>query len=241
MIKIVSFFSLVMAMVLASTAGYSATINCERTTSDSKGYSTFAAFESWWPKNINLDGNDFKEAGAGSKAMVYKNTGGEKRTGNQFTRILRLLPNNLLIGSVKPFGNYQSVTNIRYKCDINSNELRVKLAEGGAAPSAPSTAAKGCFGGNLAVCDTEFICQKATSTRSGSREWETTGTWEKYVKEAKSRGLKCDVNLSTSSPSSATPTSSSSKIDKAKATCTDLGFTAGTEKHGECVLKVMDN
>lgn len=35
--------------------------------------------------------------------------------------------------------------------------------------------------------------------------------------------------------------SSSSKIDKAKSICTELGFTAGTEKHGECVLKVMDN
>ena len=34
---------------------------------------------------------------------------------------------------------------------------------------------------------------------------------------------------------------STSKLDKAKSTCTDLGFTAGTEKHGECVLRVMDN
>ena len=34
---------------------------------------------------------------------------------------------------------------------------------------------------------------------------------------------------------------STSKLDKAKSTCTDLGFTAGTEKHGECVLKMMDN
>jgi hypothetical protein len=147
----------------------------------------------------------------------------------------------LLIGSVKPFGNYAPVDNIRYKCDINSNELRVKLAEGGAAPSAPSTAAKGCFDGNIAVCDNEFICQKATSTRSGSREWETTRTWEKYVKEAKSRGLKCDVNSSTSSSSPSSSTSSPSKLDKAKSTCTELGFTAGTEKHGECVLKMMDN
>jgi hypothetical protein len=78
MIKVAFFVSVVMTMVLASTASYSATVNCERTTSSSQGYSTFEAFESWWPKNIDLDGNDFKEAGAGSKAMVYKNTGGEK-------------------------------------------------------------------------------------------------------------------------------------------------------------------
>ena len=237
MIKVVYFVSVVMTMVLASTASYSATVNCERPTSSSQGYSTFAAFESWWPKNLNLDGNDFKEAGAGSKAMIYENTGGEKASGNHFTRKFWLLPNNLLIGAVKPFGNYASVSNIRYKCDINSNELRVKLAEGGATPSAPSTAAKGCSGKNLEVCDNEFICQKATSTRSGSREWETTRTWKKYVKEAKSRRLKCDVNLSTSSSNSAPP---SSKVDNAKAFCTDIGFTAGTEKFGECVLKMMD-
>ena len=35
--------------------------------------------------------------------------------------------------------------------------------------------------------------------------------------------------------------SPSSKLDKAKSTCTELGFTLGTEKHGECVLKMMDN
>ena len=42
---------------------------------------------------------------------------------------------------------------------------------------------------------------------------------------------------------SSTPTTSnsSSKLDKAKSTCTELGFTLGTEKHGECVLKMMDN
>ena len=45
--------------------------------------------------------------------------------------------------------------------------------------------------------------------------------------------------LPTSSLSSKSP--SSSKIDKAKSTCKELGFTAGTEKHGECVLKMMDN
>ena len=171
MVKVAFFFSGVVTMVVASTASYSATINCERTTNDFRGYNTFEAFESWWPKNLNLDGNDFKEAGAGSKAMVYKKTGGEKTSGNHFTRKFRLLPNNLMIGAVKPFGNYASVTNIRYKCDINSNELRVKLAEGGATPS--------------------------------------------------------------------TAVSSSSKMDKAKSTCTDLGFSDGTEKHGECVLKLF--
>ena len=44
-------------------------------------------------------------------------------------------------------------------------------------------------------------------------------------------------NASSTSSSS----TSTSKLDKAKSTCTDLGFSAGTEKHGECVLKLLGN
>ena len=47
------------------------------------------------------------------------------------------------------------------------------------------------------------------------------------------------TKYNASSTSSSSP--STSKLDKAKSTCTELGFTAGTEKHGECVLKMMDN
>ena len=35
-------------------------------------------------------------------------------------------------------------------------------------------------------------------------------------------------------------TGTNMNIDKAKSTCTELGFQSGTEKHGECVLKLMD-
>ena len=42
------------------------------------------------------------------------------------------------------------------------------------------------------------------------------------------------------SSTSSTTASSSSQLDKAKSTCKDIGFTAGTEKFGECVLKIMD-
>jgi hypothetical protein len=47
------------------------------------------------------------------------------------------------------------------------------------------------------------------------------------------------TKYNASSTSSSFP--STSKLEKAKSTCTELGFTAGTEKHGECVLKMMDN
>ena len=55
-----------------------------------------------------------------------------------------------------------------------------------------------------------------------------SGTCKKYAAK-KNKALK------------PTTTTSTSKLDKAKSTCTDIGFTAGTEKFGECVLKMMDN
>tara|TARA_B100001093_G_scaffold514860_1_gene589872 strand:+ start:1911 stop:2285 length:375 start_codon:yes stop_codon:yes gene_type:complete len=110
--------------------------------------------------------------------------------------------------------------------------------------STPSTAGEGCFDGNLEVCEDDFICQKATSALTGSREWETTRTWASYVKEANRRDLSCGVSeassQSSTSSSTSSTTSSSSKADNAKAFCKDIGFTAGTEKFGECVLKMMD-
>ena len=36
-------------------------------------------------------------------------------------------------------------------------------------------------------------------------------------------------------------TANLSKLDKAKSTCAEIGFTAGTKDYGECVLKMLDN
>ena len=44
----------------------------------------------------------------------------------------------------------------------------------------------------------------------------------------------------TTQSSTPSTTSTLSKADKSKAFCKDIGFTAGTEKFGECVLKMMD-
>ena len=73
--------------------------------------------------------------------------------------------------------------------------------------------------------------------------WEVTG-WQEYVQEAKRRGLSCGVSEASSQSKAQSSTSSDnsspSKADKSKAFCKDIGFTAGKEKFGECVLKMMD-
>jgi hypothetical protein len=35
--------------------------------------------------------------------------------------------------------------------------------------------------------------------------------------------------------------STNSKLNKAKSLCTELGFRSGTEKHGDCVMKLLNN
>ena len=51
---------------------------------------------------------------------------------------------------------------------------------------------------------------------------------------ARSRDVENNASSTPASPTSST------NLDKAKSTCTDIGFTAGTEKFGECVLKMME-
>ena len=69
---------------------------------------------------------------------------------------------------------------------------------------------------------------------------------KKLAKECLKRLFRgCDnlriSDLRDDNPGSSTSTTTTtSKLDKAKSTCTELGFTLGTEKHGECVLKMMD-
>ena len=47
--------------------------------------------------------------------------------------------------------------------------------------------------------------------------------------------------LKRESKTSASSSSTSSKLNKAKSLCTELGFRTGTEKHGDCVMKLLDN
>jgi len=50
-----------------------------------------------------------------------------------------------------------------------------------------------------------------------------------------------NLDLKTVNKNTVQTTQASSKLDKAKSTCTELGFKLGTEKHGECVMKMIDN
>ena len=236
--RIASSFVFALAILLSciamTTPSFAKMLKCERYDKTGENQYVAGAFDSWYPKTLQIPTQKFKSV-PGRTALVFERATQEMHSGHESKMVYTLLTSKkLLMKSPSMPGS------ARYKCDMKPEEVLAAQTSS----STPSTAAKGCFGGNVVVCDDDFICQKATSTRSGSREWETTRTWESYVKEAKRRGLSCGVSEASSQPTTKSSTSSTtstpSKADKSKAFCKDIGFTAGTEKFGECVLKMMD-
>ena len=215
-------------------------LTCERTSKSAEGFISSAAFDSWFPKEMNFDEQQFVEAGKGSKALIFTFDAASS-SGNISTMTYRLLPNGKLIAKKSDSINYARTGHVSYKCNKNSNEVRQLIASGSTGENSsdnkPDTNdAKRCNKDNPQNCDDTELCRLGTTSRSGSPVWET-GHFSAYAKEAKSRGLTCGVGNGTTD----TNNSFTSKLDKAKSTCTELGFTLGTEKHGECVLKMMDN
>ena len=193
------------------------------------------ARDSWMPLVLTFSIDELKEK-PGTKSMHWNHTSNAVNSTREVNMRFRLLTNG------KAVMTYKNITGAvaRYKCDKKADEVRQLLASSGSssANSANSSSnnEKSCFDGNVTVCTPEQLCNRATSRRSGVKEWDSIKRFQPFVAEAKSRGLSCGVT-----DTSASSTTSSSKLDKAKSTCTELGFTLGTEKHGEGVLKMMDN
>ena len=87
---------------------------------------------------------------------------------------------------------------------------------------------------------------KGTYFKTNSKFMARVGFNGGYQDSGPIWGLCQETSISSSNSASSTTFStpasptSSTNLDKAKSTCTDIGFTSGTEKFGECVLKVMD-
>jgi hypothetical protein len=83
----------------------------------------------------------------------------------------------------------------------------------------------------------ENVCENAVK----GKNWDKNSFWKNYVIEAKRRGLtpqKCILFSSSKMNKSAPP--SKTNFEKAKKQCEELGFKKGTEKFGECVLRLSE-
>ena len=72
-------------------------------------------------------------------------------------------------------------------------------------------------------------------------------TPRKYVCSMDVKEILAAKNMASEQPKEAKsseqapPKPLPNKLEKAKSECADLGFIIGTEKHGDCVLKLLDN
>ena len=229
-------------LALSLNEGVTGTFKCERYQKNlyvdkiPQGIKSSQDYENWFPKNLILQASEF--------GRLYNS----KAIGAQIGILeYRLLPSGKLLVLVPAVKNASG----RYKCNMKPQEV---IALGVTAKNNY----KRCISGeDVQKCDDKDLCNLATTTTYGRNNSETKiwAAWKTgHVLEAKERGLTCNVHdnsdihedptpttSTTSSSTSSTPTTSSSKLDKAKSTCTELGFTLGTEKHGDCVLKMMDN
>ncbi|MDC0644972.1 hypothetical protein OAP53_01720 [Alphaproteobacteria bacterium] len=101
---------------------------------------------------------------------------------------------------------------------------------------------------------TQFMCRntcyvQASHSQKGSWAFNWKYKVNQEISLAAIMAFSGQKNTIVKSPSSEVVSSTgdgsgepkTSKLDKAKSTCTELGFTPGAEKHGDCVLKMLDN
>ena len=166
-------FTLLIGLVvsLGTTAAFAETFECKRYTDDAHGFTTYSAFESWFPKRINLSPYGWDAAGSGSKAVLKQKN----------KRKYRLLPNGKMIAGMEPNPGFKTVDNVRYKCDRTSLQLAAGL----------------------------------------KNEHETESTVKTTVGDEVIASVPIQSN--TTNPED-------DPFAKTKATCSEIGFTAGTEK-----------
>ena len=141
-------------------------LSCKRTTNNSSGFTSSAAFDSWFPKRLNLDDTGFQRI-SGKKSMRLR--------AGRLT--YQLLPNGKLIAELAEQSGYKSVGVIRYKCDRNSIQVAQSNEDGKSslaelAPAYPIST-KSLKNNPLRKFNDSLICQTATEMFNGKLVWHS--------------------------------------------------------------------
>ena len=228
--------AILFSCIAITTPSFAKILECERYRTSGENYFEIGAYDSWFPKKISLDPKKFKTI-PGAKSISFHQNSNFVHNGPKVKVELKLLPTGVLIKS-----SARLQGEARYKCNMKPEEVL--------AAQTKKSALQKCLDGDdvLTSCTNKQLCGYATSSQwikgQQKKAWDTSERWKKYVVAAKARGLSCGVSeassQSTTQSSTSNTTLTPSKADKSKAFCKDIGFTAGTEKFGECVLKMMD-
>lgn len=224
--------TIAMLIVLSFTQALSAkTLFCERYRTSGVHFMSPPAnltkqdsFDQWMPETLIFNQNDidaFTEK-PGSKSIFFERKTNIVNLGTVFTQVFQLLPNKKLL-TKHPQGSQVSA---KYNCDLGAQEvLAFKNAQ---QVNEPATRQSKTITDVISKLNDKEICKASKQGYSA------------HKKEALRRGLDCAAPTTLQKGNDNVNSSTTMSLKEAKAECASLGFTAGTEKHGDCVMKLMD-
>ena len=203
MVKI--FVFIISLLNIFPTLSFAETYSCQRERLDASGFSTKAAAESWYNKNINITTNITSKTAyykGGNTALVIRDDNKRMKavfkrkssSGKRLDFTFVFLPNGEVHADLKTGGGYKSAGGAVYKC---SNWYKGKIISA-SEPKTKSIISKRNSNTDISNYSDYLICLEAVSKTGG---WEIRDTVIHYVKEAERRGLTCGVSSPKSSMS----------------------------------------
>lgn len=201
--KYSSFLLLLIVFAFSLKSAIANTVECERTTNSIKGFSSYSAMESWFPKNVTLNSADFKRKSMGSTSLIASYYEGEVS--------VTLLKNGKLAAKLADKAGYNSTPTYFYKCNKNSEIVLTEIQNAANKTNSVSNSSSNQSNSKppLAYANVP-LCEIATR----NNEWRDYGNYKKFVTEAKRRGLNCGVTTTNTSTATA---SQDAKIKELKA------------------------
>ena len=119
--RISSSFVFTLAILLSSiattTPSFAKMLNCERYDKNGENQYVAGAFDSWYPKTLQIPAQKF-ESIPGRTALVFERSMNEIYSGHESKMVYTLLPSKkLVVGSPSMPGG------ARYKCDMKPEEV----------------------------------------------------------------------------------------------------------------------
>jgi len=100
--------------LVATQSALAAVYSCERYSAEPSGFSSMAAFDSWFPPKITLNSAEGEKEG---NQLLFKTTYQISNGGNFVVLTTRLLPNGKAISGLSVVGGFRQTGNARYKCN----------------------------------------------------------------------------------------------------------------------------
>ena len=212
---------LVIMFCIGNQSAIGATMRCERylVAGEHLFQDGMNTFNENYPKVLTVNQTDLNKFKKVPNRPVIRYTRKVNFDDSQASGVVQyyLFPNKKLRTT------HPQVSDIRaaWNCDMTPDEVLASQPE-------PATGQSKTITDVISKLNDKEICKASKQGYSA------------HKKEALRRGLDCAAPTSAQKDKNNVTSSTTMSLQEAKAECTSLGFSAGTEKHGDCVMKLMD-